>query len=66
MLEVVEFTFSYSPATGISSLCIITVITSVEGVIIFVLDISNSLQNTILPNPEERVYLSLPHLYLER
>ena len=31
----------------------------------FFLDISNAFQNTILPNPAEGVYLSLPYLYLD-
>ena len=64
MLEGVNFTVSYAPVAGILSLCIIVDITSAEGLIIFVLVISNAFQNTILLNPEERVYLSLP-LYLE-
>ena len=49
----------------ISSLCIIIAILSVEGLRIFVLDISNAFHNTILINPVKRVYLSLPHIYLE-
>ena len=65
MLEGVDFTVSYKPVAGICSLCIITVITSAEGLIIFVLDIQNDFQNTILPNYSERVYISLPYLYLE-
>ena len=50
---------------GIRSLHTIKAIASAEGLIIFVLDISNSFQNTILPNPAERVYLSLLYLYLD-
>ena len=30
----------------------------------FFLENFNAFQNTSIPNPEERVYLSLPHLYL--
>ena len=65
MIEGVEFTVSYAPVAGICSICIIIEIVSAEGLIIFFLDISNAFQNTILPYPTERVYLSLPHLYLE-
>ena len=31
----------------------------------FPLEISNAFKNTILPNPSERVYLSLPHLFMD-
>ena len=40
-------------------------IASADSLIIFVLDIYNAFQNIILLNTEERVYISLPHLYLE-
>ena len=62
MLEVFDFTISYVPVAGYRSLCIIIEIASAEGIIIFVLDISNAFHNTILPNPEELVYLNLPYL----
>ena len=62
MIEGVEFTVSYEPVAGIRSLCIITAIASAEGLILFVLDISNAFQNTSLPNPAEIVYFSSPYL----
>ena len=65
MVEGVEFTVSYEPVAGTLSLCIIMAIASAEDLIIFVLDISNAFQNTILPNPAEIIYLSLPYLYLD-
>ena len=65
MLEGVYFTVYYAPVSGICSIFSIIVVTSAEVLIIFVLDISNPFQNTILPNPEERFYLSLPYLYLD-
>ena len=52
MLEVVDFTVSYEPVYGIPPLQLIISIVSAEVLIIFLLDISNSFQNTILPNPE--------------
>ena len=64
--EEVDFTVSYAPAAGICSLRIIIAIASAKGLILFVLDISNDFQNTILPNPAERVYLGLPYIYLDR
>ena len=60
IIEGVEFTVSYAPVVGIRSHWIIIAIASAEGLIIFVLWISNTFQNTILPNPAEIVYLSLP------
>ena len=58
MIQGVDFTVSYAPVAWIQSLFIITAIVSAEGAIIFVLDISDAFQNTILPNLAERVYLS--------
>ena len=51
MLEGVDFTVSYAPVTGIRPLFIIISIASAEGLIMFVLDISNAFQNNILSNP---------------
>ena len=65
MLGLVDFIVSYAQISCMRSLCIIIAIAYAEGLIIFVLDIFNSLQNSILTNPEERAYLSLPHLYLK-
>ena len=64
MIERVYFTVSYAPVADICSLRIIIEIASTEGIVIFVLDISNEFQNTILPNTDERVYLSLPYIYI--
>ena len=49
----------------IKYMCVIVAIASAEGMIIFILDISNTFQNNIITNLEEIVYLSLPHIYLE-
>ena len=65
MPEVVDFTVLYTPVASILSLHIIISIASEEVLIIFVLDISNEFQNTMSPNPIERVYLILPYLYLD-
>ena len=51
ILEGVDFAVSYAPVDGIRFLSIIVEIDSAEGLIIFVLDISNDFQNTTLPNP---------------
>ena len=51
MPEGFAFTGSYAPEADICSLCIIVSIASAEGLIIFVLDISNAFQNNILTNP---------------
>ena len=65
MLEEVGFTISYAPVASILYLHITIEIASAEGIIIFVLEISNDIHNTIISNPPERVYLSLPYLYLD-
>ena len=66
MFEGVEFTASYTPVEIIKPLHMIISFLSAEKLIIFILEIYNSLQSTILTNTKERVYLSLPHIYLER
>ena len=63
MLELVDLPVSHAHVNDIHSLLLITAIASAEGHIILVLDISNESQNTILPNPGESVYHSLPYLY---
>ena len=65
ILEVVYSTASCAPVEGVIYLNIIIYIASVEGLFILVLEISNVFQNNIMPNTEERVCISLPHIYLE-
>ena len=62
MLEGVDFNVSYAPVADIISLHIIIAIASTEGLIIFVLDIANSLENTIQTNPEE-IFILVYHIY---
>ena len=63
MLENFDIAVSYAPVNAICSLRIIIEIASVEGLIIFVLDIYNSFQKNMLPNNAEIFYLSLPYPY---
>ena len=65
ILEGFYFTVSYAPVAGILSLCIIIEVESSEGLIIFVLDISNGFQNILFPNPAVRVYQILTDIYLD-
>ena len=51
-IEGFDFNISHAPVSGIQSLHIIIAISPAEGLIIFVLDISNVFQNTILSNRE--------------
>ena len=51
MIEGFDFTVSYEPVAGIHSLRIIKIISSAEGLILFVLDIFNAFRNNILSNP---------------
>ena len=61
MIEGDEFTVSYTHVASIKYIRIIISITYAEGMIVFILDISNIFKNTVIPNLEEIVYLSLPH-----
>ena len=51
MLEVFDFTVSYTLDNSIDSLCIIISISLSECLLIYVLDISKTFENTILTNP---------------
>ena len=66
MLEGFDFTISYAHMAGIKTLRITTAIEYAEGLTIFILDISDAFQNNIFSNTEEMVYISSPHLYVER
>ena len=57
MIEVVGFYFSYTSVVGIIYIHIIITIGTSELLILFILDISNDFQNTIIPKSEERVLL---------
>ena len=61
ILDGFESTASYSPVAGIISLRIVIAIVSAEGLIIFILGISKSFQNTILLNPEE-IFILVYHI----
>ena len=63
--EHIDFTDSYSPVGSIDSLRILLNIAAATGLLISILDISNAFQNSIIFDASERVYLSLPPLYLD-
>jgi len=63
--ESVDFTDSYSPVASIDSIRLLLNLAASLGLLISVLDISNAFQNSIIFDPSERVYLSLPPLYLD-
>ena len=48
MIEGYYLNVSYTPVSGIISICVIIYISYAEGLIIFILYISNALHNTIL------------------
>ena len=64
MIEGIDLKFSCAPVEGIKYLRNIIKIESSEGVIIFILDIFNAFQNSILTELKERFNPSLPHIYL--
>jgi len=63
--ENIDFQDSYSPVASIDSLRLLLNLAATENLLISILDISNAFQNSIIFDATERVYLSLPPLYLE-
>ena len=63
MLEGFIFTVSYAPVTGTRPLCIIIPISSLEGIITFVLDISNTLRIPFYPTLQKESILAY-HIYI--
>ena len=64
MVKGLDFKESYAAIAVIDSCRIILAIASRYGLIIFVIDIKNAFQTTLL-SPHERVYLHLPPYYLK-
>ena len=60
-----DFSDSYSPVASIDSIQLLLNLAAASGLIISILDISNAFQNSIIFDASERVYLSLPPLYLD-
>ncbi len=63
--EHIDFTDSYSPVASIESIRVLLNIAASSGLLVNILDISNAFQNSIIFDVTERVYMSLPPLYLE-
>ena len=65
MIEVVEFTVSYEAVSRIKSLSIIIEFAYAECLTILSWIASTTSKNITLPNPEERLSISSPHIYLQ-
>ncbi len=63
--ENIDYTDSYSPVGSIDSVRILLSIAAYSGLLISIMDISNAFQNSIIFDATERVYISLPPLYLD-
>jgi hypothetical protein len=63
--ESIDFTDSYSPVASIDSIRLLLNLAASQGLLVSILDISNAFQNSIIFDPSERVYMSLPPLYLD-
>jgi hypothetical protein len=61
----INFTDSYPPVASIDSIRLLLNLAASQGLLVSVLDISNAFQNSIIFNPDECVYISLPPLYLD-
>jgi len=65
MKENVDYQNSYSPVGSIDSIRLLLSIAASRRWILNALDISNAFQTSIIFDPDERTYLSLPPFYLE-
>jgi hypothetical protein len=63
--EHIDFTDSYSPVASIDSIRLLLNLATSESLLISIIDTSNAFQNSIIFDATERVYLSLPPLYLD-
>jgi hypothetical protein len=65
MKENVDYTDSYSPVGSIDSIRLILAIAASKRLHLNVLDISNAFQTSIIFDPSECTYITLPPFYLE-
>jgi len=63
--ENIDFQDSYSPVGSIDSIRILLNLAASAGLLISIMDISNAFQNSIIFDASERVYISLPPLYMD-
>jgi hypothetical protein len=63
--QFVDFIDSYSPVGAIDSIRLLLALAASSRLTLHVLDISNAFQNSIIFDPDERVYISLPPFYLD-
>jgi len=63
--EHIDFIDTYSPVGSIDSIRILLNLAASAGLLISIMDISNAFQNSIIFDAAERVYISLPPLYLD-
>ena len=63
MKEGIDYIYSYSPTASIDTIRIVIAISSSIGNILFILDIKNAFQTTLIPSSEQ-VYVSCPPFYL--
>ncbi len=63
--EHIDYTDSYSPVASIDSIRLLLNLAASTGLLLSILDISNAFQNSIIFDASDRVYLSLPPLYLD-
>ena len=63
--EHIDFQDSYSPVASIDGIRMLLNLAASEQLLLSIMDISNAFQNSIIFDASERVYLSLPPLYLD-
>jgi len=64
MIKGLDYTESYAAIAVIDSCRIVIAIASRYGLVIYIIDIKNAFQTTLL-HPNERIYLHLPPFYLQ-
>jgi hypothetical protein len=65
MKENIDYTSSYYPVGSIDSIRLLLAIAASKCLCLNVLDISNAFQTSIIFDPSERTYITLPPFYLE-
>jgi hypothetical protein len=65
MGEGTEFSTSYSPVGSVDNIWLSVALAAPQGLQLFVLDVSNAFQKSIIFDPMEQVYITLPSFYLD-
>ena len=65
MVQGQDFTVSYAPAVDADSFRLAISIVASDEIILVFIDASNAFQTNVISDPNKRVYITLPTMYLE-